>query len=1837
MKFRTDLMFSAVCAAALMAAGNVWAYGGRLSPQNFNKMYYLATKGKVGILRDAVNRGLNIDAMNAEGDTGLCVAVKRENYIAYNTFRMSGANPRHPCTYRMYNEYQDFLNSRQAANADRIIGNEESLYYQDDETSWWPWILGGAAVGGGALALSSGGGSKSKPAEGDDTIIPTDPGYGLTALIDNYRKLYNNVNVSNTLKLDASNPNGASVTGNIKFLPNMLDNADYLQAYIKVINGGYFNNMFGGGLRLGDAAVGAAAYGKGSTVSNNGIIEINARNGAIGLAASNSATVFNNPDRSTDELNGNINMAFSGGNEGDAVIGMYADTGSRAINYGKITGTTTYAETGEDNKDTGTDIPDIFVDDSEGEGTANKTASANSGTMLGMALFNFYTGTNNSGTSVRADNYGDIQLSAGYNNAADSSVSLIGMGSYIDDKFLNGHSNPAYAEKMFMHNYGNIKLSYQGQYALADTALKLGDGGLIGMRADASTFAQNTGNIDIDLQNAVIGSAGTDVAAGLLSVHGGGLTNGTVGFDYDGSRAETGGTIRILNQAKAGGTTYGMLAAKGDGTQTRVYDWSQPKLYNYGLIDMRVSNAYGMASFAGGEIVNKGVINLGFELGQSYYTNNYGLYAAGDSLSDQVSLINDGIINVYSEQSTALYNAFAGSVSLQNNGTVYVSHKAKDSKVFGGNFSEAVNNGSVIYKVDNSEEFSATIDSQGRPVISAPIASVMWASSNNDTTRQYIVNNGTFVIGATLSEADYNGTYGTAGMLVSKQGSASNNNVIILDMYNRDTLQGNIGMVLDSTTRAGAAINNRGTITVNATLSEGMRNDSQNRAEATNWGTIWLNGNDGAGMHVTDKQGLIFNGRYGFDDNPQIHVKGSNSVGMYVENGTAYNYGTISLEGDDTTAFLIEGADAVLAEAGTITHQSGLENATYFWANENAVLNLRYDDPITVDGYTLGKATYAGSVRFGSTAYVSGSNSHLLVAASNGKVYNQGTVYAQNGTMAIAAGSAGSAYNQGTLNVSGSETIGMYGQNSQTFVSTDGRSSINVSDGGTGIRAEDAAQVENNGSVNVTGGTGIYLSDGTTISYTLGTNTGNINVTGDGNKGVVVVNGAHFDNENGKITASGGAEGIRSSAEVTNNGTITANDSGIGIYAVAGNVRNYTDIVVNGDSAYGIYNTGATAKNDGGTITVNSGTGVYGAVENKGEIKVYSDGTGVDGNIKNSGTITVNESGTGVRGSGSNIGSITNNGVGAGVVVTGDFTNSGTIDGNTLGVKVEGGRFNNAKNITIVNGTGVYVTSGSAVNNGTITVGNGKGIHVDGASSTATNYGTIAITESGYGAYVTNSGKFINGGKIMFDSEKGGHCANVGVGGTCEDASEDKKTKSISPTDYAPIFVGENAAFVNKGQADFGKTDVDFDTLRDESGAFVIASGGTYAADSFKGDVVAGKDIVTGGFDDTYTNQNSFAGRNEGLNVSSESYMFDASLKDKNDTVDVELNRKSFDDLVEEKDLAAFFETNYGLQNNEKMFNALKAAEDKKEFNATVEKESGKTFYANLQRENMAVLRGLNTQEQNRILEDGLNGRSVGADYYRTGKDASGGLSGYADDVYSAYLGFGGKLSGNWSMGGTLRAAYADADYDEARSSRENKILMAFLPIMYQNGNMTFLAMPEVGVGYGSYKRKAVSGSYDADTLDLYYGLYNHAEYSVDMKVAELVAEAELNLQGSSMSKAKEDEGLNLHANNSLSLESGVGVKLRKRVALAKERSLMLAVGVKYYHEFLDPYKDLTVGMNGSPVRYHLNGYDENKDRIRTSAEAVYKDGDFSVAAEIAHNAEKESNVEGGLGVRCNF
>ena len=162
------------------AVSSAQAYMRPLSPYNFNEMYKMAARGDVTSLHKAISRGLNINAMDANGDTGVCVAVKRRDAKAYNTFRAAGASGSPPCRWNI-SHWDSFIDSApvRAGAKWRSADYTMPVYAGAAEKSnmWW-WIGGAAALGGGAaLALGGGGGgggsdNKPKPAICDTTEYP---------------------------------------------------------------------------------------------------------------------------------------------------------------------------------------------------------------------------------------------------------------------------------------------------------------------------------------------------------------------------------------------------------------------------------------------------------------------------------------------------------------------------------------------------------------------------------------------------------------------------------------------------------------------------------------------------------------------------------------------------------------------------------------------------------------------------------------------------------------------------------------------------------------------------------------------------------------------------------------------------------------------------------------------------------------------------------------------------------------------------------------------------------------------------------------------------------------------------------------------------------------------------------------------------------------------------------------------------------------------------------------------------------------------------------------------------------------------------------------------------------------------------------------------------------------------------------------------------------------------------------------------------------------------------------------------------------------------------------
>ena len=163
------------------------AYLQSLPPESFRDMYWMAAKGDVSALNSARARGLNIDSVNSNGDTGLCLAARYRNQTAYRSFLRAGANPSHPCTWNV-SGYEDFKLSVMTNN----VRNQDTARVATYPGKAWSWktkaLIGAGIVAAGAgtaIALSGGGGGGGKShkpkctnghMEGNECVC--DAGYG---------------------------------------------------------------------------------------------------------------------------------------------------------------------------------------------------------------------------------------------------------------------------------------------------------------------------------------------------------------------------------------------------------------------------------------------------------------------------------------------------------------------------------------------------------------------------------------------------------------------------------------------------------------------------------------------------------------------------------------------------------------------------------------------------------------------------------------------------------------------------------------------------------------------------------------------------------------------------------------------------------------------------------------------------------------------------------------------------------------------------------------------------------------------------------------------------------------------------------------------------------------------------------------------------------------------------------------------------------------------------------------------------------------------------------------------------------------------------------------------------------------------------------------------------------------------------------------------------------------------------------------------------------------------------------------------------------------------------
>lgn len=1350
-----------------------------LSPLSFNEMYAHASRGNLTVLNNAILRGMNINAVNGDGDTGICVAIRRGDHIAYESFRNTGAHTRPRC-----------LNNINAKQYKKFMADHRpyELAYRKEGSSIWWWIGGAAAVGGIALAAGGGGGGGGSdpllvPAPEDPTfhsnkglgyvVATSDPSEPETTpyepvMISAEDKTTEvnreSIQLSNNAKMWVYNPDTFGydtllLSDLIDFDKDINSYTKYIRVGMRAYNDSVVINDTEQTISAGSGTVGLDAL-LNSSASNLGTIEISAPNGSIGMVASDYSEAGNT---------GTISMEFTGKDTADSLIGMYADTNSSLTNAGTISGK---------------------ADTAHGRVTGMQTR-----------LTSYYADFVN-----KAVNSGKIELSGSSDNAG--GMSLWGMSSWLDRAFIDGDKSAAKLDKATLTNKGDISLTFSLQPSDEEgtvdpedpLTLAAGNGGIVGMHADANTTATNNGNITI----AVTGDAGETLSAGMQAVRGGSIVNGS------------GKNITV----SAEGSAYGMMAISGSNGGKNFTD-VESAVDNRGNITVTAGDtAYGIYSAVKGDVKNSGkitingagygIFNQNGSVNSSGSINNSGtvvingngsaVYAGGGSLtnSGSITLNGDGYGLIAEDgdltnSGTVTLNGYGYAVlndggNLTNGGEIYLNGSGWGVYAKNGNL---INNagGNVTVNADDLAAISGlTLEGSGyqlqnnaRIVLTSTGAKVTKTAKAIDGGDSSVVNSGNITIGSSdVLFTDSYGIYNRGSSLTNSgsitvfgsgygiygKGSIDNSGSITIHAENDAApvygIYGQNGSVIDNEGQINIAsskavntsavfgiygnsaeINNNGSIKIGDggnlfNAATGIRADNKN---VNNSGTVRIYG---AGTAISAENGNIVNNSGG--SITMVISGAADSYGIYLAgrgSNTLTNNATVKVNRSSAYA---EGKKAVAlyAENGSINNSGALEVGA-----KDAVINggigIETDGGNVTNGGTItvygnGSAIKAadGSITNNASATVYGNGS--VLNGQNGNVTNnekgQLNIYTDGKASAYGIYLAGSTGN--TITNKASIFINRYGAYAQAAstgnygIWTDNAKIVNSGDislgsstaglsGIYGLYAAGSGSIENSGVINLYGaGTAIYTASGT--------------VNNTATSGII------------NIYTDGSADSFGIAAGSSNNGLIS-NSNKISITAQNGNAsaKKNTGIAANNIKNSGTVQIGSSIQ------AIDKAIGLDGkSIDNDGEILLYgNNAAGIfsddeNADVTNNGRIELNgNGGIGISVTGGN-GTVTNTGA---ITVTSS--------GRAYGIKNEAGSVENNAVITLNASSSYGILAKNIENSGEIYINKSSGYGLtatDGGS--ITNYGSITASGSANdGLYGQGSSSFHNEGNITIDGQ----------------------------------------------------------------------------------------------------------------------------------------------------------------------------------------------------------------------------------------------------------------------------------------------------------------------------------------------------------------------------------------------------------------------------------------------------------------------------------------------------
>ncbi len=1233
MRISFSKALSLTTALSLVSASAAEAY---LAPLSFNEMYAYASQGNLTVINNAILRGMNVNTVNADGDTGICVAIRRNDHLAYNTFKRAGARLQPPCI--------DNINPRQYRQFMAEQESFEAAYMADDDNTMWWWIGGAAVAGGVALAAGGGGGGGGDapaPAPEDPefhsnrglgyivgTSEPSEPEtLPYSSIIVSAQNEITEVNrealtLSNNANMWVANPDFTYDTVPLADLVNF--DADinsytkYLQVGMFAYNNSEVINDTEQTITLGNGTIGLDAI-LDSSASNLGTIQVEAQNAAIGMIAGDYSSAGNN---------GTIAMTFSGKDTSNSLIGMYADTNAEIINNGTIS--------------------------SGGDTVFGKV------TGMQTRLTNYYADFVNT-----AENNGNIELTASGNDAG--AMSLWGMSSWLDKAFIDGSKSVENLDKANLVNNGTINLTYslqpaeeeEGEEGEAGAALSnpitlsAGNGGIVGMHADANTSAVNSGNISLT----VTGDAGETLAAGMQAVRGGNLTNG--------------GDITV----SAEGSAYGMFAITGSNGGEN-FASVQSTLINRGDITVTAGDTgYGIYSAVNGDITHDGNIVIN--------GSGYGIFKQSGNVNG------NGTITITGTGETGSYGIYAESAAENGhkitNSAVISMTFAPDEEESGGEEEDqpTLPSNYGIYgngvDIDNSGEITITQKNEKYHTLYG-----IYANKADITNSATVTLNGAgsalLAYGNIINSGDIN-MYGNGYGAEARNGNLTNSGVI--NMYTSGTGLFVTGGNLTNNAAVNLFGNGQGIYASGGNLINNVGGNI--KIVADNGGSVSglvLNGN---GYQLRNYASVVFTG------DTQITAK---ATGIAANGNAVTNSGNITLGSEDitfTNAYGITGTGGItntgsislfgtgygirgegnIDNGGLITMHAELDNTpVYGIYGENTGIINNHAQINVLSGKSVNAAAVTGiygtgiqiindgDIRIGDTGNLFNSATGIMIADNN--LSNSGNIRIYG---------SGAALKGENANIT-NETGG-----SVTVVTNGAADSYGIYLSGNGTLTNHAA-VKINRSDSYADGSkmSVLFADNADIvntgSLELGANNENINGNGiEASRGDV--------NNQGTITVYGDGNGIMvENGSITNNASVSVYGTGSGLNVSGGNIVNdsggtiyiHTD---GGADAYGIYASGSPNLNITNNAAISliranpysqaASTGNYGiwtdnaTISNSGDISmgsstdtlgnIYGLYASADGNIKNSGVITLYSAGTAIYATNGTVNNISTSGL----------------------------------------------------------------------------------------------------------------------------------------------------------------------------------------------------------------------------------------------------------------------------------------------------------------------------------------------------------------------------------------------------------------------------------------------------------------------------------------------------------------------------------------------------------------------------------------------------------------